>query len=322
MVSNMIIFHEIYGLYYRVVAEVLGDYIRNGSTSFQHARNMIGCMAHTECQNAVLDGLFGPNDNGRGYYRLFDREKHSHIVNEPSMPFTLIEKRWIRTILDDPRIRLFDIPMDGFDDVEPIWRPGDIQIVDAAADGDPYDNENYISTFRRLFQAYKTQQCLELTWQTRMKTTCTAVGSVSQFEFSQRDDKFRIELRTSDRLLVVNIGRIIQINDADNCPEIPDIAENASDQPQEKIQTLKLQIHDEYGAFDRAMTEFAMYEKVESRIREDGDLYIVLRYRDVDERELLVRLLGFGTPIRVLGPKSMLKLIHYRLKKQRALMTD
>lgn len=71
------------------------------------------------------------------------------------MPLTIMEKRWLKALLADPRIALFQPEQTGLEDVEPLFQPKDIVLFDQFADGDPYGDETYTKIFRQILSAVK-----------------------------------------------------------------------------------------------------------------------------------------------------------------------
>ena len=63
----------------------------------------------------------------------------------------MLQKRWLKAKLSDPRIRLFmdDDRINELDerlkDVKPLWRNDDFRYTDVFADSDDYSDENYIN---------------------------------------------------------------------------------------------------------------------------------------------------------------------------------
>ena len=54
---------------------------------------------------------------------LITKDCTTPLEHKPTMPLTTLQKRWLKALLNDPRIRLFDPPMDGLEDVQPLYPP-------------------------------------------------------------------------------------------------------------------------------------------------------------------------------------------------------
>ena len=68
------------------------------------------------------------------------------------------------------------------------------------------------------------------------------------------------------------------------------------------------------------MAEFASYEKRTERDLETGKCTVSLWYDKQDETELLIRLLGFGPVLEIMGPPDFRKQAAQRVKKQAELL--
>ena len=78
------------------------------------------------------------------------------------MPLTLLQKRWLKALLQDPRIALFNPDTNGLKDIEPLYQPGTFVLFDQYADGDPYEDENYIACFRTVLQSIREKRMLRI----------------------------------------------------------------------------------------------------------------------------------------------------------------
>ena len=106
------LFHEIYGTYYQVTAEVLKK-ASAGLLTRESMMKLIREKAFGESGLSIPDGLTGES------WRLLHRDLTSSLDNPPSTPITTLEKRWLKALLLDPRIQLFSPDTSGLADVEP-----------------------------------------------------------------------------------------------------------------------------------------------------------------------------------------------------------
>ena len=60
---------------------------------------------------------------GNQTWPLIKEDYTTPLKHKPSMPLTTLQKRWLKALLSDPRIQLFDPPMEGLEDVEPLYSP-------------------------------------------------------------------------------------------------------------------------------------------------------------------------------------------------------
>ena len=108
------------------------------------------------------------------------------------MPLTVLQKRWLKAISLDPRIRLFDFDSSGLEDVPPLFTPDDIYIFDRYADGDPFEDEVYIQIFHRILDAIKKRYPLSIDVKNRREARTHLNVMPEYLEYSEKDDKFRL----------------------------------------------------------------------------------------------------------------------------------
>lgn len=75
------------------------------------------------------------------------KRRDNSYKNRPSMPLSTLQKRWLKAVSCDPRVRLFGEIQFDFPDVEPLFLPSDVIIFDQYNDGDPYQDPAYIAKF-------------------------------------------------------------------------------------------------------------------------------------------------------------------------------
>lgn len=311
------LFHEIYGNYFNAVAQILGEAVR-GELTEKKIYEIIDSKAFAESSLNIPQAL------NSGEWPLLEETLETPLLNEPQMPLTTLQKRWMKALLADPRIRLFDVPAEGLEDVEPLYRPGAIVYFDQYADGDPFEDEAYITNFRTALQALRENQKLQVdftggkggnhNWQ------CTPL----RMEYSLKDDKFRLIVCRGGEERVINVARI------NRCSLMEEKASRPQSIARPKRRVL-LELRNERNALERAMLHFSHLEKETTKLAcaEDADVdgaadryRITLWYRSEDETELLIRVLSFGPMIKVLEPDSFIQLIRQRLALQKRVKRD
>ena len=121
------LFHEIYGSYYRVTAAVLREAAR-GMLDKKRLTALIREKAFGESLLTMPEGLQGER------WRLLHGDLSTPLLDAPSMPLTDLEKRWMKSILCDPRVQLFSPDESGLEDVEPLFAPNQIVYFDRYTD--------------------------------------------------------------------------------------------------------------------------------------------------------------------------------------------
>ena len=294
------IFSEIYGTYYRVLEELLGLAVEGGLT-------------RAELEAVIRSRGFGesiltiPEKLADGSWPLLTPELKTPLKHRPERPLTTLEKRWLKAILLDPRMKLFDPPMDGLEDTEPLYPKGAIVYFDRYTDGDPFGDPGYIANFRTILQALREKRRLHLQFEDRHGVPHHWDCVPLRLEYSGKDDKFRLITGNNRTALSVNVARITGCGLLEVC---------RWQQPRAmRRETLVLELYDQRNALERAMLHFSHLEKETERVGEDR-YRLTLRYEREDETELLIRVLSFGPALKVISPSKFRNRLKDRLIRQ------
>ena len=142
------LFHEIYSTYFQTVTKILTEAIEHPLTTGE-INTIIQDYAFEESTLNIPESL------GMAHWQLLKEDGTTILRKKPTMPLTILQKRWINAIALDPRIHLFTDQPVVFSDVEPLFLPEDIYVFDKYSDGDPYENPDYIRNFRLILDAIK-----------------------------------------------------------------------------------------------------------------------------------------------------------------------
>ena len=107
------LFSEIYGSYFNVVAAVLSE-ASDGKLTDRRMTELVREKAFAESALAIPAALKS------GTWPLLDQEYHSILHHKPTMPLTMLQKRWLKALLSDPRNALFDPDTTGLEEVDPL----------------------------------------------------------------------------------------------------------------------------------------------------------------------------------------------------------
>lgn len=294
------IFKEWYGAYYQTTAKIISA-ILAGQTDEKDLQNLVRECAFGESALTVLPAL----KNEKWY--LVRRDMSTPLKYPPTLPLTLIQKRWLKAVSLDSRIRLFDFQIEGLEEIEPLFTSEDYRIYDRYANGDPFDDPDYIERFRTILNAVRSKTPLFLKIGSR--GGIRAFGCMPEkLEYSEKDDKFRLIVSGVRRIQTVNLSKIL------SCEPYPGtLSSQTAIVPK---RTLVLSVHNERNALERVMLHFAHFEKQTERIGKN-DYILRLCYDPNDESELVIRILSFGPMVKVLEPESFLEHIREKLRKQR-----
>jgi len=299
------LFHEIYGKYYHAVTQILRYASENGSISRRELHRIVSASAFSESimyiPEAVKDNWFLLNDAGESVLR-----------SSPDRSLTTVEKRWLKAILQDPRIRLFGLSDQGLENEAPLFTRDMFCWFDRYEDGDPYEDPDYIHNFQQLAQAIARKQKVRLLYR-GANGMQTHICAPYRLEYSEKDDKFRLLVMENGRPAILNVARI------HSC-ELLEAESSRKEIPQLQKVKLVLELSNRRNALERAMLHFSHLEK-ETEQLEKGMYRITLWYEPRDERELLIRILSFGPVLKVVEPKSIVEQIKNRITKQQNLRT-
>jgi hypothetical protein len=306
------LFSEIYGSYFNVLGSVLQEAVAGALTKNRIAE-IAAEKAFGESALRITDALES------GEWPLLHKNLHTPIKNAPTMPLTTLQKRWMKALLNDPRVKLFDPPAEGLEDVEPLYSQDVFEYFDRYEDGDPYGDEGYVARFCAILSAIKKNSKVSIVFHGGKGREHSWVCTPHRLEYSPKADKFRLEItmpsKNPNRELShakINLARI------KSCEIVETSEPEELHEPVRETETLALELTDERNALERAMLHFSDLEK-ETRRLDENSYGIALRYDRDDETEILIRVLSFGPKLRVTSPESFIEKIRERLKKQRAL---
>lgn len=298
------IFSELYSAYYNAVAVIIKNAIDHP-------------VKKEELRKIIEDNAFG--ESVLNIEPAFDEERWqvllpdgtTNITHSPVMPLTIVQKRWLKAISLDPRIKLFCDDIFVFPDVEPLFTPDDYTVFDKYSDGDNYEDVGYIERFRIILDAIEKEKPLKISVDDRRGRRLSRIIIPKYLEYSEKDDKFRVIAYGKPNGGTYNLGRITRCEYAEGKIEKDDVKE----QPHEKG-TVVFELYDYRKALERVLLHFAHFEK-EVLKETEGKYKVTITYEKEDETELVIRILSFGPMIKVIEPDSFVDLIKKRLIDQK-----
>lgn len=299
------IFSELYGAYYNTVAAILTEAVSH-QVSDAEIRKIIAKYAFGDSALTISDAL----KDGR--WQLLKQDGTTPIKNKPSLPLSTLQKRWIKAVACDPRIKLFgdmdfDIP-----EVEPLFLPKDVIVFDKYSDGDNFEDENYIANFRLIMDAIRNKYPLDIKMLNRKEKEVTWIMLPEYLEYSEKDDKFRVIGKGNKIGNTINLGRIVSCKRYEKHFEINNDKRNYS-----RPRSVVFELVDKRNALERALLHFAHFRKTAERI--DKDRYsVTIYYEKTDETEIVIRILSFGPTVKVTAPNHFIDLIKQRLTAQKS----
>lgn len=318
----MTLFSEIYSCYYQIIYRMI--HAASPMTK-QQMQQIIEKYGYAETGIYLLPKLL--DDKLR--LGTWEETEYSFFMNpDLEIPLSTLQKSWLRSILFDPRIRLFLSEQEtallehSLQDVSPLFQWKDFYYYDAFLDGDDYSSPKYQKNFRLLLQAIHRHQYIDLSFLSGKQKRVHYHFLPCKLEYSVKNDCFRLlalEARGHSHwhMFTINLARIEELQlldrfaDPDHLPNIDAyIRKSYHNEP------VTLLIHNERNALERTMLQFANYQKNTTRLSQDW-YQCEIYYNKSNETELLIEVLSFGPLVKVTGNEHFLSLLKKRLLQQK-----
>lgn len=112
------IFNELYSVYYNTVAKIIEAAFNPEATE----KDLQRCVIEEAFSESVLTILPALKS---GKWPLLNEEFSPALLHKPTMPLTNLEKRWLKAISEDPRVKLFGVELPELDGVDPLFTRDD-----------------------------------------------------------------------------------------------------------------------------------------------------------------------------------------------------
>lgn len=298
------LFNEVYSCYYNTISEIIKNAIA-GELDSKKMNSIIREMAFAESSIDIPKALKSEK------WPLVKNDLTSVINHSPERPLTLLEKRWLKSLLSDPRIKLFNVDSKGLDDIEPLYKEDTFVKFDIYSDGDPYDDQTYIDNFKTILTSIKEKRVVRIAYTDNSEKTHSYDCIVDNIEYSIKNDKFRVIAVVNNRTIIINLSTISSCSLLD----IPFCDDCCATRNKKEIQAI---LEDKNNALDRAMIYFSYLEKETTKI-DDTHYHFKLKYFEEDEAEIIIQILSFGTNLRVTSPDDVISKINSKISNQIAL---
>lgn len=323
----MNIFSEIYGAYFRIAAEALSC----GKITEKELFDIISEKGFADSMLFVPEKLL-PDKSGYSPWGLLKRNEDgtlsSVLRNAPPKLLTTLQKRWLKSLLSDKRLRLFltDESLvrlsERLADVKPLFDLRLFRFFDMFADGDDYESAEYRQCFGKILSAIKSRELAEITFVSPKSGEKHGEYLPLRLEYSAKNDKFRVlcVLFGNGRPIsgnTINVGRITDVRLTGK------VRGKKVDMKKYRAKSrceVTVEVSSERGGIERFMTEFASYEKRSVYDIKAGKCTVQIRYDKQDETELLIRLLGFGPVLEILSPEDFRREAQRRVERQYQLL--
>ena len=296
------IFSELYSAYYNTVAAIISS-ILDGEQAEKELQKIVSDCAFGESVLTILPSLKSQK------WQLVHSDMTTKLEHKPTIPLTTLQKRWLKAISLDPRVKLFGVDFPDLGDVEPLFTSEDYYIYDQYLDGDPFEDEQYIRNFRIILEAIHKGTQIKFEMINRKGNMMFVRCRPLRLEYSEKDDKFRVVTAGWRAVSTVNLAKIR------SCAHDIGYQRVSGREKTVAHDTITVKIRDERNAMERFMLHFAHFEKQAEKL--DKKHYLVkIKYAHDDESEMVIRILSFGPMIEVLEPEPFRKLVIEKLEKQ------
>ena len=303
-------FSEIYGTYYNIVAKLLVQAVK-GELSCAQLQQIISTEGYGDTSLQLLPALKDET------WKLFTPDLHTPLKHQPTLPLTLLQKRWLKTLLQDEKLSLFFTDEElarqkqALADITPLYKSDQFVFFDRYIDGDDYKNPRYRENFRQLLKALREKCYFNASYRSNRGTIIVWSNLLPlSMEYSAKDDKFRLQAMAAAKQVTLNVSRIIAVETGATFAKQAIVADCAFNQ-----EKLVMEIEDVRSTMVRALLHFSDLAKETEKL--DATHYrLTVFYDKSDETELVFRVLSFGPMLKVIEPQGFIELIREKLQKQ------
>lgn len=299
------IFNEIYGCYYNAVAEILKLAVKNELTE-KAIREIVRKKAFSESFLTVVPAM--KNEK----WQLLHKDLSTPLQHEPTLPLTELQKRWLKAVSLDKRVKLFGLDFGFLDGVTPLFTPDDFFVFDRYLDGDDYENESYIKNFRTILAAIKNRRKLSIRYHGSKGSDRVFKCDPYRLEYSEKDDRFRVLIRSC------RFATMLRLDGIEKCEDIGEAFPGNDREVLKNDQYLVVSLTNERNTLERVMLHFSHFKKEAEKL-DNGKYRLKIYYDSSDETELVIRVLSFGPFVEVTEPLRFRSLITERLENQKKL---
>ena len=241
---------------------------------------------------------------GKQLFPIFSMNEDVQIENiKDLLPLTAIEIQWLKNILQHPMAKCFLEEKEIFAISEQLpqmhlFDINQVVLYDQFSDASEfYKKEEYGERARTIFHAIRNQKKLKVRYAAfsgrKLEFLCAPV----YVEYSKRDNRMRLyAMEESGRVQTCNLERIVELSVEEETYELPAVQKAVREYVKENERELVLFFDETRGIPERILTEFSCFKKKcvkwgKSRYR------MTLYYDREDEKEIIIRLLAYGSNI-------------------------
>ncbi|MGN1126531.1 MAG: WYL domain-containing protein, partial [Ruminococcus sp.] len=280
--------------------DYVSDYVKVDDEKTKKSRKNIRTKQLSNFADAFVKRIEGKNTS------IFKLSKSSKIGSiKELVPMTKVERQWLLCVLCNPLSNCFlsqeekdsiiaNIKPDTWNEIFDI---NSIIYYDQFMDvNDVYYSDSVANISRNILKALNKKHKISVTYEDQNGHHFTDVCSPAYIEYSKRDNRFRLQVVCDDNTIkTYNFERIKEVN------IIPD--KNYKHKYVNRTVRDSVRQHELHIVFtgdknvpDRILTEFSCFKK--RCVKWGDDTYrMILTYDEPDTKEIVIRLLSYGTSI-------------------------
>lgn len=316
----MKLFDNIYSAYFIAVEHVLASAPLTKRQLHEQLFSELSEDGAVEVETKLLNGTWPLLTERNGRY-------YSVLGHAPSRAYTHLERAYLRALIEDARSALFlndeqlEYMRKKLSNDSPLFSTDDFYRYDRASDGDDASNPAFRENCRRLLGAMRGDEWVRFDYLTRRKRQLSVVCRPLTLEYSGKDDRFRLHDVDANGDFSVHLLSAIGHVEIIEPPSIY-VPVSEESEPMRCKEPILLEITPQRNALNRFMLQFSYLEKISEYNEETGCATVRLWYPIQDEREIIIRLLGFGASIHVCGPKRIVDELRRRIRLQAELLRE
>lgn len=267
-----------------------------------------------------ISQLTMPHENNmtKSIFSLINDRNINNIID--LFPLTFLEIQWISNILKHPYAKYF---LDDNEIKQILNKIDHFNLFDIYA-VNLFDQYNSIGSnqlnhiiFRDIRKSIKNNQNILISYTSQYGIKKNYLCSPIYIEYSKRDNQMRIIAINKENkvqcFVLERINAVSLLNDKYNEEMVESIYKQYRENNEKEI---VIEFNEEKNTADRILTEFSCYKKRCVKYLEKN-YHMTLYYDKDDSQELVIRLLGYGTSIKILSDTgNVLNNVISRLERQ------
>ena len=220
------------------------------------------------------------------------------------VPISTSELRWLKTIIQDNKIRLFmsDAEIELVNNLlmqyAPDLSPFPMEKV-KYFDRFHFPKENIgkkSKVFATILKSIYDRKTLHIKYHTMKNSIKIGEFRPIVIEFSRRNNRFQgyFQECDSNKIYIMNVSRVETADETETSFDYASVEKALRSYREENTTSVKIEFYDVHNIVDRILTEFSPWKKSCSFDRETNLYTLEIFYQKQDEVDLVVRLMGYG----------------------------